>query len=49
MGFEAAEGALQSVQIRHTDRSVSELAIDHALVFFGLSPKLGPIAQWAWR
>ena len=46
MGFEAAEGALRSVQIRHTDRSVSELAIDHALVFFGLSPKLGPIAQW---
>ena len=46
MGFEAAEGALQSVQIRHTDRSVSDLAIDHALVFFGLSPKLGPIAQW---
>ena len=44
--FEAPNGSLRSVQIRHTDRSTSDLAIDHALVFFGLSPKLGPIAEW---
>ena len=46
VAFDAGDGALRSVQIRHTDRSVSELAIDHTLVFFGLSPKLGPIADW---
>ena len=46
VGFKAAGEALQSVEIRHPDRSSTELAIDHALVFFGLSPKLGPIAEW---
>ena len=46
VGFDATNGTLQSVQIRHTDRTVTDLAIDHALVFFGLSPKLGPIANW---
>ena len=46
VGFEAPNGTLRSVQIRHPDRSVTDLAIDHALVFFGLSPKLGPIADW---
>ena len=46
VGFKAVGEALQSVEIRHPDRSSTELAIDHALVFFGLSPKLGPIAEW---
>jgi thioredoxin reductase (NADPH) len=23
-----------------------EVAVDHVLVFFGLAPKLGPIAEW---
>lgn len=32
--------------IRHPDQSVTRLDVDHALVFFGLSPKLGPIAEW---
>ena len=44
--FEAANGAIDSVGIRHPDKSVTQLDIDHALVFFGLSPKLGPIAEW---
>lgn len=44
--FEAADGILERLHIRHTDESVTRLAIDHALVFFGLSPKLGPIAEW---
>ena len=46
VGFEASDGTLQSVEIRHPDRSTTRLDIDHALVFFGLSPKLGPIAEW---
>lgn len=44
--FEAESGAIDKVGIRHPDKSVTQLAIDHALVFFGLSPKLGPIAEW---
>ena len=44
--FEAANGCIDSVGIRHPDKSVTQLDIDHALVFFGLSPKLGPIAEW---
>ena len=46
IGFDAPNGALRRVEIRHTDRSTTQLDIDHALVFFGLSPKLGPIANW---
>ena len=44
--FEAANGSLERLCIRHTDESVTKVDIDHALVFFGLSPKLGPIAEW---
>ncbi|MCY3622292.1 MAG: NAD(P)/FAD-dependent oxidoreductase [Gammaproteobacteria bacterium] len=44
--FEAENGALERVHIRHTDESITKVDIDHALVFFGLSPKLGPIAEW---
>ena len=44
--FEADADGLKRLHIRHTDTSVTELGIDHALVFFGLSPKLGPIMQW---
>lgn len=46
VGFEATGDALRSVEIRHPDRSSTALPVDHALVFFGLSPKLGPIAEW---
>ena len=44
--FEAPNGSLERLGIRHPDSSVTKLDIDHALVFFGLSPKLGPIAEW---
>lgn len=43
---EAANGTLERVHIRHTDESITKVDVDHALVFFGLSPKLGPIAEW---
>ena len=46
VGFDADADALRRLHIRRTDASVTELAVDHALVFFGLSPKLGPIAEW---
>lgn len=39
-------GKLEQVQITQPDHSVVNIDIDHLLVFFGLSPKLGPIAEW---
>jgi len=39
-------GALTSVTITHNDGSTSDLPVDHFIPLFGLSPKLGPIAQW---
>lgn len=41
-----ADGALRGVSIRSPDGSVRELPADQLLVFFGLHPKLGPIAEW---
>jgi len=40
------EGALRGVSIRTADGRIEELAADQLLVFFGLHPKLGPIADW---
>jgi thioredoxin reductase (NADPH) len=39
-------GTLRGVNIRAPDGTVSALAADQLLVFFGLHPKLGPIADW---
>ena len=44
--FTAEGDTLRQLHIRHPDQSVTPVGIDHALVFFGLSPKLGPIAEW---
>jgi thioredoxin reductase (NADPH) len=42
-----AEGdSLQGVNIKLKDGGSHSLDADHVLVFFGLHPKLGPIAQW---
>ena len=41
-----AEGTLAGVNIRTPDGTVHALEADHLLVFFGLHPKLGPIAEW---
>jgi thioredoxin reductase (NADPH) len=39
-------GVLSGVDIRTSDGAVRQLAADQLLVFFGLHPKLGPIAEW---
>ena len=39
-------GALRGVNIRAPDGAVQPLAADRLLVFFGLHPKLGPVADW---
>jgi thioredoxin reductase (NADPH) len=39
-------GALRGVNIRASDGAVTPLEAEQLLVFFGLHPKLGPIAEW---
>jgi thioredoxin reductase (NADPH) len=39
-------GAFRGVRVKRTDGTIDELHGDHALVFFGLHPKLGPIGEW---
>jgi thioredoxin reductase (NADPH) len=36
----------RGVRVKKTDGQLEELEADHVLTFFGLSPKLGPIAEW---
>lgn len=38
--------AFRGVRVKRTDGQIEELEADHALAFFGLHPKLGPIAEW---
>jgi thioredoxin reductase (NADPH) len=40
------EGALRGVTIKTAAGAIETLAADQLLVFFGLHPKLGPIAEW---
>ena len=39
-------GNFQGVHVKKSDGQGEDLLADHALVFFGLHPKLGPIAEW---
>ncbi|MFN3629529.1 MAG: NAD(P)/FAD-dependent oxidoreductase [Casimicrobiaceae bacterium] len=45
-GFEAEGGVLKEVKITGLDGVTRRLPLDHLLCFFGLSPRLGPIADW---
>lgn len=46
-GFETnPNGALAEIKVTGADGVTRRLPLDHLLVFFGLSPKLGPIAEW---
>ena len=41
------EGKLEKVTVQHTDTSEeTDVIVDHFIPLFGLSPKLGPIADW---
>jgi len=39
-------GILRSVRVQHQPEGESEVSTDHWLPLFGLSPKLGPLAEW---
>jgi thioredoxin reductase (NADPH) len=45
-GFDEAEGRLTAVKVTGGDGVTRLMPLDMLLVFFGLSPKLGPIAEW---
>ncbi len=45
-GFEEADGRLTKLRVTGSDGVTRQLPLDMLLVFFGLSPKLGPIADW---
>lgn len=40
------EGRIKELHITTPQREILNVPCDHLLVFFGLSPKLGPIADW---
>jgi len=44
--IEGVDGVMNSITIQPRDGDAVDVAVDHALVFFGLAPKLGPIAEW---
>ena len=39
-------GKVSSVVVQPKEGDAIEIEVDHVLVFFGLAPKLGPIAHW---
>jgi len=45
-GFETRDGRLAQVKVTGADGVTRVVPLDMLLVFFGLSPKLGPIAEW---
>jgi thioredoxin reductase (NADPH) len=45
-GFQEASGRLTHLEITSPDDRTLAVPVDHLLPFLGLSPKLGPIAQW---
>ncbi len=40
------DGVVKSIRIQPKEGEAVDVAADHVLVFFGLAPKLGPIAEW---
>lgn len=45
-GHEVRDGKLAEVKVTAPDGVTRRVPLDMLLVFFGLSPKLGPIAEW---
>ena len=44
--FEAQDDRLSAITVTGVDGSTSSVPLDMLLIFFGLSPKLGPVADW---
>ena len=44
--IDGVDGSINSITIQPKERELIDLPADDVLVFFGLTPKLGPIAEW---
>ena len=44
--YEAKDGFLAEITFTNIDGESQQIPVDDLLVFYGLSPKLGPIAEW---
>jgi thioredoxin reductase (NADPH) len=44
--IDAVDGLINSITIQPEEAESIDVPADHVLVFFGLAPKLGPIAEW---
>jgi thioredoxin reductase (NADPH) len=45
-GLESSDNKLTEIAVTNIDGEVQNIALDALLLFYGLSPKLGPIADW---
>jgi thioredoxin reductase (NADPH) len=45
-GLNGADGVLTSAQVKAADGTMSDIACNTILPFFGLTMKLGPVAEW---
>lgn len=45
-GFEADQGKLVAIQVATADGATHIVPVDAVLAFYGLSPRLGPVADW---
>ena len=48
-GVEGADGQLTAANVKRNDGSTFQIACDAMLPFFGLTMKLGPVANWGLR
>ena len=48
-GLHHEGGKLHGVHVKSASGDLHQLDADHLLVFFGLAPKLGPIAEWGFE
>ena len=46
VGFEESDDRLAAIHVTDADGSTHAVLLDALLVFYGLSPRLGPIANW---
>jgi len=46
VGFEEFDGRLAALKVADADGATRVISLDALLVFYGLSPRLGPIANW---
>ena len=45
-GYELAQDRISQIVVTGIDGNTQSIPVDDLLIFFGLSPKLGPIADW---